>query len=126
MDPFAIETIKLRVPLTLGERTVTELHIKPPKVRDIVRTDGNEPTSVAYARALLSSLTGEPESILNEMVPEDWADCLVILAKTAMRFSGTLNLLDQKEEKKNPTNRAEKANTPPGTSEMTSAALPEN
>ena len=106
IDPFATETVRLRVPLTLGERTIEVLHFKPPKLKDALRADQYEDGTVAVAIALMSSLTGEPESLLGEMIPEDFADCAVILARTNMRFSGQINLFDQKEE--NPTAAAER------------------
>ncbi|MDR2923514.1 MAG: phage tail assembly protein [Treponema sp.] len=110
IDPFATETITLRVPLTLGERTVEELHFKPPKVKDAIRTDKYEDGTVAAAVALMSSLTGEPEALLAEMIPEDFADCAVILARTNMRFMAKINLFEGQE--KDPTTAAQ---TPPNT-----------
>jgi hypothetical protein len=112
IDPFATETVTLRVPLTLGERTVAELRFKPPKVKDALRTDKYENGTVAAAIALMSSLTEEPESLLMEMIPEDFADCAVILARTNMRFMGQINLFEQQKE--NPTMAAEgPLNVPP-------------
>jgi len=116
IDPFATETVKLRVPLTLGERTVEVLHFKPPKLKDALRTDRYEDGTVAAAVALMSSLTGEPESLLGEMIPEDFADCAVILARTNMRFVGQINLFEQEEE--NPTAAAKE---PPDTQQKNSS-----
>jgi hypothetical protein len=110
IDPFANETIILRVPITVGQRTVKQLTVRPPKLKDLIRADGYPGNSVGYARAFLSSLTGEPEIMLDEIVPEDWADCLVVLSRAAQRFKGEINLFDQKEETGNPTG----AGTPPG------------
>jgi len=98
IDPFATETLQLRAPLKLGELTVKELHFRPPKIKDALRTDRYEDGTVAAALALLSSLTGQPESLLGELVPEDYADCAVILARTNLRFLGQINLFDQKEK----------------------------
>ena len=123
IDPFAVETVILRKPLTLGERTVNELNFQPPKVKDLLAAGMHPEGSIGFTRALLSSLTGESELIINEMIPEDWADCLVILSRTYMRFTGHINLIDTKEEEKeNPTNAA----TLPPNSLPTSAALPES
>ena len=97
IDPFATEILKLRVPLKLGEVTVTELNFRPPKIKHALCTDRYEDRSIAAAIALMSSLTGQPESLLGELVPEDYADCAVILARTNLRFLGQLNLLDQKD-----------------------------
>ena len=121
IDPFAVETLVLRVPLTVGQRTVTQLNIRPPKVKDLLRTDGHPGDSVGYALAFLSALTGEPEIILGEIVPEDWADCLVALSRAARRFRGEINLFD-KEETENPTG----ADTAQKSLSRTSAESPEN
>jgi hypothetical protein len=123
IDPFATETIILRHPVTVGERTVTELHFRPPKVKDLLQAGIHPEGSIAFTHALLSSLTGEPAIIINELAPEDWADSLVILSRTYQRFTGLVNLFNQKEEKpENPTT----AGTPPPSSSQTSGASPGN
>jgi hypothetical protein len=121
-DPFEPEVFKLRVPIRKGEVEYTTLTLKPPLLRDIIRTDGHDPNSVAYARALLSSLSGVPEAVLDKLVPEDWADLRLILALTNMRFMGQVNLLDKKDEDEteDPTQAA--GNIPPPSSAPTSAA----
>ena len=123
-DPFEPEVLKLRVPIRKGEVVYKELALKPPVLRDIIRTDGHDPDSVGYARALLSSLSGVPETVLDQLVPEDWADLRLVLARTNMRFIGLVNLLDKKDEDEteNPTTAEEAENyTPPPTSAPTSA-----
>ncbi|MDR0387274.1 MAG: phage tail assembly protein [Treponema sp.] len=122
-DPFEPEVLKLRVPIRKGEVEYRELTLRPPLLRDILRTDGHAPDSVAYGRALLSSLSGVPEVVLDQLVPEDWADLRLILARTNMRFMGLVNLLDKKEEggSEDPTAAAGNA-TPPPISDPTSAA----
>jgi hypothetical protein len=95
-------------------------------LRDILRTDGHDPAGIGYARALLSALSGVPETVLDELVPEDWADLRLILARTNMRFMGLLNLLDEKEEKAADPTKAggippEVEHTPPPNSEPASA-----
>jgi hypothetical protein len=123
-DPFEPELFTLRVPIRKGEVVFKELTLQPPVLRDILRTDGHASDSVGYARALLSALSGVPEEVLNNIVPEDWADLRLILARTNMRFMGLVNLLDKKPEdedkSKDPTAAAEP--TPPPNSDPTSAA----
>jgi hypothetical protein len=123
-DPFEPEVFVLRVPIKSGEVMCKDLTLRPPVLRDIIRTDGYPPESVGYARALLSSLSGVPEVLLDQIVPEDWADLRLILARTNMRFMGLVNLLDKKREKtEDPTTAAElDNNTPPPYSGPTSAA----
>jgi hypothetical protein len=120
-DPFEPEVFTLRVPIKKGEVEYKKLTLKPPVLRDIIRTDGHDPSSVSYARALLSALSGVPEAVLDQLVPEDWADIRLILARTNMRFMGQVNLLDEKEndETEDPTTAAEAM--PPPTSVPTSA-----
>jgi hypothetical protein len=119
------EEFTLRVPIKKGEAEYKKLILKPPVLRDILRTDGHAPESVGYARALLSSLSGVPEAVLDQIVPEDWADLRLILAQTNMRFMGLVNLLDKKEEEQaeDPT-KAEEAgkDIPQPPSAPTSAA----
>jgi len=125
-DPFAPEVFVLRVPIRKGEVEFTELTLRPPVLKDIIRTDGHNPESVAYARALLSSLSGVPESVLDQLVPEDWADIRVALTRTNMRYTGQINLLDKKDGEKEPDDTDDPtdaaARTPPHSSETTCAA----
>jgi hypothetical protein len=124
-DPFEPEVFNLRVPIRKGEVEYKALTLKPPVLRDIIRTDGHDPNSVGYARALLSTLSGVPEMVLDELVPEDWADLRLVLARTNMRFMGLINILDKKDEDEtgDPTRAEEaEAHTPPRTSAPTSAA----
>jgi hypothetical protein len=121
-NPFEPEVFKLRVPIRKGEVEYSEITLKPPVLRDIIRTDGYAPESVGYARALLSSLSGLPEALLDQLVPEDWADLRLILARTNMRFMGLVNLLDAKEETEDPTAAGAGKDTAPLNSGPTSAA----
>jgi hypothetical protein len=119
------EEFTLRVPIKKGEVEYKELILRPPLLRDILRTDGYDPNSVGYAMALLSSLSGVPETVLGQIVPEDWADLRLILARTNMRFMGLVNLLDKKDEDQteDPTKAGETGeDIPPPTSAPTSAA----
>jgi len=117
------EVFKLRVPIRKGEVEYKEITLRPPLLRDIIRTDGHAPESVGYARALLSSLSGLPEALLDQLVPEDWADLRLILARTNMRFMGLVNLLDEKENEAEDPTTAEKngADTAQKNSGLTSA-----
>jgi hypothetical protein len=123
-DPFKPVVYKLRIPIRRGEVEFSELTLRPPMLRDILRTDGHAPASVAYGMALLSSLSGVPEAVLEKIVPEDWADIRLVLALTNMRFTGEANLLDKKEEAESPDPTAAEAGngTPPPSSAPTSAA----
>jgi hypothetical protein len=120
-NPFEPEIFKLRRPIQQGEVGYTELRLKPPVLRDMLRTDGHDPESIAYARALLSSLTGVPEAVLDNLIPEDWADLRIILAKTNMRFMGLINLFDENEDDGNPQVAEAAGGTQPGSSKPTSA-----
>jgi hypothetical protein len=112
------EVFKLRVPIKKGEVEFDKITLRPPLLRDIIRTDGHAPESVGYARALLSSLSGLPEALLDQLVPEDWADLRLILARTNMRFMGLVNLLDEKENDAEDPTTAEKNG--PGTAQTNS------
>jgi len=117
-DPFEPIVFRLRVPIRKGEAEFSELVLQPPVLKDALRTDGRHPESVGYAVAMLSSMTGVPESALLRIVPEDWADICVALSLTNMRFMGHVNLLDKKEgEGGDPTPAAAKPPNSGGTSD---------
>jgi hypothetical protein len=108
-NPFETEIFKFRVPVKAGEYEISELKIRPPVVKDLLRADGHSPDDAAYVIALMSSLTGQPETVLEQMVPEDYADLRVIASQVYHRFTGYVNLLDGKggeeagDPKENPT-----------------------
>lgn len=83
-----MKTIYLKYPVTLGERTVSELTLSQPKVKHFMRTDGHAAGDVASDIALLSGLTGEPESLLQEIDPRDWANIRYDLQKIYAVFFG--------------------------------------
>jgi hypothetical protein len=109
-NPFETETIRLRAPIKVGEYEVAELNVRPPVVKDILRTDGHAPESVGYVLALMSSLTGQPEAVLEKLVPEDYADIRVAASQIHCRFVGLVNMFDKGSETTN------KDPTPPPTS----------
>ena len=78
----------LKMPVTVGERTVTGLKFRRPKTRDFLRTDGYNADSVGADVALTSSLTGEPEIIIQEIDIDDWAVIRVELHKIWLRYFG--------------------------------------
>ena len=118
-NPFDAETIELRKPLSAGERTIEKLVFQAPTVKDLLAAGQYPEASIPFSFALLSSLCGEPTIILQKMIPEDWADCMIIVNRSYQRFCGSINLFDKKQEDgENPT----MAGTPPPTSSRTSAA----
>lgn len=78
----------LKTPATVGERTVTELKFHRPKTRDFLRTDGHQIDSVGADVALVSSLTGEPETIISAIDIDDWAVIRVEIQKIWYQFFG--------------------------------------
>jgi hypothetical protein len=122
MDPFASEKIKLYKPVAVGEHFVEELTFRAPVVKDILYAGSRFPEgSIPFTACLMSALCGEPENVLEKMVPEDWANAVVIVDRTYQRFCGHINLF-KKEAKGNPTKgAAATADTPPKTSSGTSA-----
>ena len=119
IDPFSVETVELRKPLSSGERTIEKLVFQAPTVKDILAAGQYPEASIPFSFALLCSLCGEPAILLQKLIPEDWADCMVIVNRSYQRFCGTINLFDKKQdESENPT----MAGTPPETSSKTSAA----
>ncbi len=78
----------LKTPVTVGERTVTELKFHRPKVRDFLRTDGHDIQSVGSDQALCSALSGEPEIVIQAIDIDDWAVIRVELAQIWYQFFG--------------------------------------
>lgn len=83
-----MDIYKFKTPVTLGERTIIELHFKKPKVKDFLRTDGKDISTVEADVALLSALTGESESLLYEIDVDDWAELRVYLGTIWKKFFG--------------------------------------
>jgi hypothetical protein len=119
IDPFAVETVELRKPLSSGERTIEKLVFQAPTVKDLLAAGQYPEASMRFTFALMCSLCGEPAILLQKMIPEDWAVCMVIVNRTYQRFCGTIDLFEKKkDENENPTT----AGIPPETSSETSAA----
>jgi hypothetical protein len=124
IDPFATETVELYAPVTVGEHRITKLDFNPPVVKDLFYAGSRYPEgSIPFTLCLISSLTGEPENVIQRLAPEDWANAVVIADRTYQRFCGHSNLFKKEEEKpENPT----KAVTPPPSSSQISGASPGN
>lgn len=78
----------LKRPVTVGERTITELKFHRPKVRDFLGTDGHDASSIGADQALCSALSGEPEAIVQAIDIDDWAVIRLELQKVWYRFFG--------------------------------------
>lgn len=78
----------LKMPVTVGERTVTELKFHRPKVRDFLRTDGHGIDSIGADQALCSSLSGEPEIIIQAIDVDDWAVIREEIKRVWFQFFG--------------------------------------
>ncbi|MDR1239273.1 MAG: phage tail assembly protein [Treponema sp.] len=120
IDPFASETVELYAPVTVGEHRVTQLLFNPPVVKDLLQAGTRYPEgTIPFTACLISSLTGEPETVIHRLVPEDWANAVLVADRTYQRFCGRINLFKQNGERpENPTTAA----TPPPSSSGTSAA----
>lgn len=65
--------IVLSEPVTLGERTITEINTHPPVLGDLCAVGATPLGSAVADRKLLSSLTGESELLLDKIPARDWA-----------------------------------------------------
>lgn len=102
--------ITLKTPVKKGEREVYELTFAEPTVRHMLATDRHEnKDSYGADLSLAAALTNEPESLLAEMSPEDWARVKIVLAEIYMRFAGV-----------DPSNAEEVLYGPPATGEQAS------
>lgn len=101
-------TIKLRQPATAGERTITELTFQDAKLRHLLATDRYLHGSHSADRALCSSLTKEPELILDDICPEDWADIRAELQMVYKRFFGEMDTFKATGDEAGPAENPQK------------------
>ncbi len=79
MSKLTTTTYTLIHPITKGERTLTELTFRRPKIKDLITWNEEETKSeFAETSLLVSILTGEPQVILDEMDLEDYTEVLGI------------------------------------------------
>lgn len=83
-----METIQLSAPVSMGQRTITSLTFQDPKVRHIMAGDGRNPDGVAFAVAIASALTGEPELLIAELPSPDWVKVKTRVTAIYAEFSG--------------------------------------
>jgi len=68
---MVVKTFELKYPVTVGERTITELKLNRPKTKDFIAVGSLPADSAAADAALLSSLSGEPEVIISQIDIDD-------------------------------------------------------
>jgi hypothetical protein len=61
----------LKFPLTVGELKVTEIIIQRPKTKDFIAVGENSYGTTAADAALLASLSGLPESVIDQIDIDD-------------------------------------------------------
>lgn len=90
--------VNLKYPITKGERTLTSL-ILPDKilVKHIMAGDNYKQGTIEKELAILSSMTGESEIILQEMDAKDW---VVIQAKIKSLLESELEIDEDAESSK--------------------------
>ena len=93
-----MNTIYLKHPAALGERSITELTLQNPTVQHMMRTDGHDLQSVGADVALLSALSGESEELIKRIRIEDWAQIRYELAKVYEVFFGVAESVEKKTE----------------------------
>ncbi len=103
-----MEKLTLKVPVTKGERTISELKFADAKVRHMMATDGfKDKAGYGADVALTSALTGEPEGIIGEIGPEDWPRVREVLVKVYASFMGLS--LDELKEAAGPPEQVEES-----------------
>ncbi len=84
-----MKTIKLKSPIIKGEVQIDELTFTEPKVRHMLALDAHSSKeSYGADLALASALTGQSETLLQEMGPEDWIEVRTVLSLAYGRFMG--------------------------------------
>lgn len=64
------ETFELKYPRTVGDRQVTKLHIRRPRVRDLKLMDKLE--GVEGSVAMIAQLSGESDALIEELDASDF------------------------------------------------------
>nr|DAO73785.1 MAG TPA: tail assembly chaperone protein [Caudoviricetes sp.] len=102
-----MKTFYLKHPVSLGERTITELTLQDPHVRHLMRTDAYGVNTIAADVALCSALSGESEALLANLHIEDWALIRVELQKIYTVFFGVKAEMENNADEQNPTKAAD-------------------
>lgn len=63
----------LKNPVTLGERTLYEIHTHEPTLNDLCAVGVTPVGSAVADRKLLASLTGESELLIGKITAKDWS-----------------------------------------------------
>ena len=71
----------LKYPVTMGERTLYEIHTREPVLNDLCAVGVTPLGSAVADRKLLASLTGESELLIGMIRSKDWAYISSKLAK---------------------------------------------
>jgi hypothetical protein len=99
------KTIQLKHPFKSGELEVTKITIQRPKTKDFIAVGTNPTESAAADVALLSSLSGLPETVIAQIDIDDWSVLRFEIARVWASY------FTSKEYEENPT-KAEDTETP--------------
>jgi hypothetical protein len=80
--------VRLRKPITFGNRTVEQLNIRPPKAKDMRRmreSDGRMATALKMA----SLLTGEIDEVIDELEGLDLGEVIGVVNDFFLAIHGT-------------------------------------
>ena len=80
--------ITLESPITMGQRTVSELKFQEAVTRHLLAADGKDPDDAAFVLAMASSMTGEPELLLQQLKPADWVQVRTHVRRAYGEFMG--------------------------------------
>jgi hypothetical protein len=96
------KTIQLKHPATLGERTITEITLQRPKYRHFLAVDTHPLNSIASDIALIASLSGEAETLIQELDVEDIAALREALVPAWTSFFDSSKPYDENPPKPEP------------------------
>jgi hypothetical protein len=66
-----IKTYQLKRPVTAGEYTCTEVKLRRPRTKDFVAAGGQSPDTTGAVVSMLSSISGIPEVVINQIDIDD-------------------------------------------------------
>jgi len=105
----------LKNPFKVGELEVTEVTIQRPKTKDFIAVGSNSVDSAAADAALLASLSGLPESVIDQIDIDDLSKLRFHLARVWESYFTTKPYVEnptEAEPEKTPQSKTEETSLP--------------
>ena len=97
-----MNTIYLKHPAALGERSITELTLQNPTVQHMIAGDKYPRGSHEYECAVMAAMTGVPEIVIREMDYEDFIHADAVMGQRFNTFYEVQRALTESDPPKAP------------------------